>query len=827
MTTTPFVDFGRKTQYSINSAMGDVATMMPVLVERGQRYFPVSDYGECSGWVKQYFTCVKNGVVPILGMEAFVNDYRFEQDAENPEKYRVSYRGFDGEREGDSSEFSADELDYAQIDFPIDIFARTNEGYYNIIEIHNDAQINGFRRRPRTTSAFLASHGRGVVALLPTPYSEVCAHVYNGETDAAARKLAALREAFDDVYVEIPVVESEDYREINAEAIRWCRANGVPMVPVINAHFDTPEDEDVYPLFQQCVTNRKVHFEIEELPHRYAKTAEEVWDTFKRFHESEAFTEGTMRELMASLDGLCRSFHTLDLDTSPKTPHFPNSENELKEHARAGLARMGYDRKPNAQEYRDRLEYELDNICRAGFADYFILIERMFDWHVNKMHRLGSTGRGSAAGSLVLHCLGVTKIDPLHHGLLFERFLDASRLDEIINKGGKVSGADFPDVDNDMQSSCKEGVKTYFANVYGAQNICSVGTIGFLKVKSTLKKVGKAFGIDEQEINDLTTGELKDMEKDDDDLSLDELCEKFPSLAEFLGRHAEMAGVFKKIQGTINSWGVHAGGILVSDKPLTGMLPLRLNDGKLVSCWTEGLSGRELGEMGFLKLDLLAIETLDIIEEAIELVNQTRLRKGEEPITFDEIDYEHDMRALGRLERGMNQGVFQFETALALRVVKDMGGIRCFDDVGSLSTLMRPAALKNNFGKEYGERRDGAKEYFIPECMKDYIGNEYGLPIYQEHVYHFCKHLAGFSNVESYVLMKKMYKGKLKKKEDIEKWRKKFLDGCLMKVLHEEYDIVFDDGTTGHFTEFDKLKCTDDKEHTVKEIIENNLEVAD
>ena len=139
---------------------------------------------------------------------------------------------------------------------------------------------------------------------------------------------------------------------------------------------------------------------------------------------------------------------------------------------------------------------------------------------------------------------------------------------------------------------------------------------------------------------------------------------------------------------------------------------------------------------------------------------------------------------------------------------------------------MRPAALKNKFGEKYGRRRNGDEKYFVPECMKPYIGNEYGLPIYQEHVYHFCKHMAGFDNVSSYLMMKKLYKKKLVKKEDIEKWRKKFLDGCLAKIRHEEYDIEFENGEVRHFTEFDELLCTDGNVHSVKEIVEKDLEVA-
>ena len=376
---------------------------------------------------------------------------------------------------------------------------------------------------------------------------------------------------------------------------------------------------------------------------------------------------------------------------------------------------------------------------------------------------------------------------------------------------------------SDFQSNAKEGVKDFFAETYGKNNICSIGTIGFLHTKSTLKELGRVFEIDDKEINELTTKGLKEFEADDDELSIDELKEKFPDLNNFFKKYPQVENVFKKLQGTINCWGVHAGGILISDKPLLDQIPVRINKGKLVSCWTEGLSSRELGEMGYPKLDLLAIETLDIIEDAINIINE---RHPADHVDFDKIPLD-EPHALARIGNNENQGVFQFETPLALRVCKDMGGIRKFDDIASLSTLMRPAALQNKFGEKYGKRRDGKEEYFIPDCMKPYIGNEYGLPIYQEHAMFYGYYMAGMNMVDSYDLCKKLYKGKLHSKEDIDFWHDKFVNGCMPKIKHDEYEIEFDNGEKKTYTEYDKLKCKDGNEHTIKEIVENNLEIED
>ena len=441
---TAFVDFGRKTQYSVKNAMGDTKGMIPMLKELGQKWFAVSDYGECSGWVNQYFSCVKNGIVPILGMETFVNNYRFDES--DPKAVIVRKSGEYDSWEKNESEVDDEELDWSQIDFPMDIFARTLEGYTNIICIHNESQINGVANRPRVADGFLKEHGKGVVALMPTPYSEISSHIFNREYGAALKKYEFYKSIFDAVYIEVPIIEDEGYRKINEDVVAFCKKYDVPMVPVINAHYNSVDDEEAFPIFKRCGDIRGgMYYEVDYAPHMHTKTAEQVWETFKKFHESKVFTEEVMMDLMMTLGALCLSFKTLDLDTSPKTPHFENSEERLREHAWNGFKKYGFDKM--GDEYRERLEFELKNIVGAGFADYFLLIEQMFDWHINVKHRISSVGRGSAASSLVLRCLGVTKVDPIKHKLPFQRFLSLDRLLEKLANGGKLTGADFPDVD--------------------------------------------------------------------------------------------------------------------------------------------------------------------------------------------------------------------------------------------------------------------------------------------------------------------------------------------------------------------------------------------
>ena len=340
-----------------------------------------------------------------------------------------------------------------------------------------------------------------------------------------------------------------------------------------------------------------------------------------------------------------------------------------------------------------------------------------------------------------------------------------------------------------------------------------------------MKELGRVHDIAPEIINELTTVGLEGFDPaEDDEKPLDELKEKFPALNKFLKENPLFERDFNKLYGSINCWGVHAGGILISDKPLTEQLPVRINKDKLATVWTEGLGGRELGQMGFLKLDILAIETLDIIEEAIALINARHNQYGKK-IEFDTIPLD-EPKALARIENHDNLGVFQFETPLALRVAQNMGGIRVFDDIASLSTLMRPAALQNGFDKKFGELREHPEKVDIPEIMKPYMSKEYGLPIYQESAYFFGNVMAGMDKVSSYKFMKTLYKGKMKG-DAVPYWKEKFLKGCLKRIKHKEYEITFDNGETRTYTEFDVVKCVDGNEHPISEIIEKGLEIAE
>ena len=335
------------------------------------------------------------------------------------------------------------------------------------------------------------------------------------------------------------------------------------------------------------------------------------------------------------------------------------------------------------------------------------------------------------------------------------------------------------DVDSDFATTKKELVKDHFAEVYGKNCTASIGTIGLMKTKSALKDLARLYEVPMEEINAVTAGEMRSYVDDDENpLPLDKLKKMFPSLEALLQKYPQMGRTFEKLRGSITTWGKHAGGVLITDFDLTQQLPVRKDsEGKLVTCWQEGIAARELGQMGFIKFDILAIDQLNIFEHTIRLIKETT---GKE-IRIEDIPID-DPKALSQMNEHDTTCIFQFDTDVSGRVIEHMKGIKKFEDLPALSTLMRPAALSNKFDSEFGKRRMSPKGIYVPDCLKRYLGDTYGLPIYQEHIMQAAMYLAGMNKNDAYKFMKLIYKGKLHDPEDVKKWRDKFIAGSQPKV---------------------------------------------
>lgn len=334
------------------------------------------------------------------------------------------------------------------------------------------------------------------------------------------------------------------------------------------------------------------------------------------------------------------------------------------------------------------------------------------------------------------------------------------------------------DVDIDSQS--KESLIDYLRNKYGKDSVCLIGTSTNFSGANLLQDLGRVYDIDKDEILYVTKS-MAELDKDEvKNASVDELAKKCSPLAKLIEKYPQLKMPFNELRGNTVTYGVHASGVLVSDKSLTDMLPVRMSKDGISTCWHEGIEGRELGQMGFVKMDFLEVKAMTFIEEIIKLINE---RYNFERIRDDYMldSYLNDKKAFDVANKGDLLGIWQLDSSVAKGVIRDMGGIHSFSDISAVNSLMRPASLKNKFPKKFGDRRSGEESFTIPKCLQKYLGSTYGLPIFQEAAYHVAYHLAGFNNVKSYKFMKLLYKSKMTE-DIIPYWREEFVKGCQPKV---------------------------------------------
>ena len=276
----PFVDFFHRTELSLKCALGrSDKKLLSILKERGQTHYAAADYAGLDGMVEQLFTCKDNGIIPILGFEAFVNEYRPVEGKE------LTFKNLSTGEIKQAEEMDEEERDLVTIDYPIGLFALDMTGYHNMMSVHNDAQLNGVWKRPRTSMSFLKGHGKGLLAVLRTPDSEVGSFIYSGEKEKALEKMQELLDMFEDVYLSVTIAKDRDLREIGAGVVEFADENGFKVIPVVNSHYLRPEDEKTWDTARRlaAISRSKgvMPFEIDRAPDMSYHCREEVDEIFR------------------------------------------------------------------------------------------------------------------------------------------------------------------------------------------------------------------------------------------------------------------------------------------------------------------------------------------------------------------------------------------------------------------------------------------------------------------------------------------------------------------------------------------------------------------
>ena len=760
-----FINLHAHDEFSLSDGIGKVEDMVKLYKGRGEKYCCVTNHGSIGGWIKQYVACKKAGLKPIFGCEMYVNNNREELDREN--RHLI-------------------------------VLAKNKQGFQNIIKLHNEAQINGFYYRPRTCSDVLMEHGAGIIGLSACAQGEIAKYLATDRVDKAKSVYGKYSFGFDDFFIELSMIESDEQIELNNKLIMFAKEMGAKLVVTLDSHYLLKEYEDTHNILLLMKSKKTVddiasdpdktwQFDVKGL---YCRSEEELRELFVRRFKNDIFTQEVFDDAVRNTEMIAESVENFVLDSSPKLPKvFDEPDKALEEHSFAGLK----ERCLVGQVYEDRLKRELGVIIKMGFSDYFLIVERIIsevrqefgEWSVGY-------GRGSVGGSLVAYCLKITDVDPIKYGLLFERFLDEGRAGSV---------GDYPDIDMDFSPEARDWARERITKQFGEDHVSVIGLYLTYKTRVVILDVSRALGIDVSEsmevtkkIDALAKFSIEDEEGNEeeqvvDKMDFNELVGVYPDLGKFFERYPEVKKHASVLRNQVKSMGSHAGGMIISNVNLRDFIPVvrSSDETKYVSGWVEGLAVHELSEVGLVKFDLLGVNNLNVIRDCVNLVKETRgieLKRKDVPIDDQEV-----------VKMGSNgdlMGIFQFENP-SLKPYVDKVGMMSLMDISIVTALLRPGPKNVGLHDEYVRRRRSG-EYKKFGFLGDILDGTEGVLCFQEDIMRLAQKLSNFTPGESNKLRKACGK---KNPELMLSMRNKFVEGAKQKIdegliTQEEVETMWD-----------------------------------
>lgn len=721
------------TEYSLLDGMGRSKEYAARAQDLGIKHVAVTDHGVMYGAMEWYKTASAAGLHPIVGVEA----YLAEGSARARE--RKSYH--------------------------LLLLAENETGYRNLLKLSTLAQLEGYYYRPRIDLEMLGEHGQGIIATSACLGGPVANNILHGRPDLARDYATKLKEIFgpERFFIELQDHGIKEQLQVNGDLIALARSLDLPLVATNDVHYCREEDSSAQDLLVCIQTNttlddpKRLKTESNQL---FLKSPEQMERLFDGVPEA---ISNTIR--IAEMCDLDLSFKGYHLPEFPRPDGFPTADEYLEHLCRIG-AEKRYGHVSGAVE--ERLMYELGVIKGMGFANYFLVVWD-FIRYAKENGILVGPGRGSSAGSIVTYSLDITGLDPLKYNLIFERFLNPSRIS-------------MPDIDIDFADDRRGEVIDYVVRKYGADRVAQIVTFGTLGAKAAVRDSGRAMG--------RTFGDVDRVAKlipTGPGITIANAMEKVPELQALYNAEEpvrELIDTARKVEGIARHSSTHAAGVVISRDPLVQHVPLQRAGGKSEGDVTTQFPMTQLEDLGLLKMDFLGLRTLTVLGKAVEL-----LQAAGHDISLETIPLE-DECAFALLQRGETAGVFQLESGTTARMTVDVAP-NCFDDLVALMALIRPGPMA--MAPDYISRKHGKAEtsYLHPD-MEPILAETYGVALYQEQVIRIANVLAGFSMAEGDGLRKAMGK---KLPEQMAKYRDRFITGCgengiAKKLATEVFDLI-------------------------------------
>ncbi len=746
-----FVHLHLHTDYSLLDGACDISELVSEAARRNMPAVAVTDHGNLFAAANFHHEATTHGVKPIIGCEVYVaKGSRHDRGGEMP----------DSMGSGRSNHLL--------------LLCESSEGYRNLIKLVTAGFLEGFYYKPRIDYELLARHSRGLIALSACLRGEVAECITEERYEQARESAYRLRDIFGkgNFFLEIQDQGIEIQKRVNRDLARLSKETGIPLVVTNDCHYLTRADARAQEVLLCIQTGKmlsdpnRMKFATDQF---YFKTATEMANLFRELPDAVERTVAIAERCNVKLERLANPFPEF------RVPDGFTLESYFEKAVREGFARRvahlerlaaeGRLRHPLAA-YEARLSSEIEMIKQMRFAGYFLIVWDFIHYAKAQGVPVGP-GRGSAAGSLVSYALGITDVDPMQYGLLFERFLNPERVS-------------LPDIDIDFCMRRRSEVIEYVTRTYGRENVAQIITFGTMAAKAAIKDVGRALNMPYGEVDRLAKLVPPQL-----NIELEDALKQSPQLRAQVERDErvrELMDIAKRLEGFARHASTHAAGVVISPQPLTEIVPLyKTNRDEIVTQYDMNA----LERIGLLKMDFLGLTTLTILHDAIAWIEQNRGVR----LALDELPLD-DAETYRLFSRGDTSGIFQFESHGMRDILRRYQPSR-LEDLTALNALYRPGPLQGGMVDDFIARKHGRTKvtYELP-ALQEILEETYGVILYQEQVMQIANRLAGFSLGEADLLRRAMGK---KKREEMAAQREKFLAGCRAnRIPAKKAERIFD-----------------------------------
>jgi len=705
------------TEYSLLDGMCRIPQLVAKAKELGMDALAITDHGVMYGALQFYAAAKKAGIKPIIGCEAYMAS---------------------GSRFGHSP---SDKLNYHLV-----ILAKNRTGYQNLIQLISKAHLEGFYYKPRVDKELLEKHHQGLVALSACLAGEVPHLVLEGRLEEAKKAALWYKQTFGDFYLEIQRHPIPELEQVNQALITMADELGIPLVATNDVHYINQGDAQAHDLLLCIGTNSSIYDEKRMKmagDFFYLKSPQEMAELYKDIPQALENTEKIAEMCQLELD--FGRLHLPEIDL----PEGKTADQFLADLCYQGLPKF-YPRA--GQEIKERLDYELEVIEKTQFANYFLVVWDIISFA--KRENILFNIRGSAASSIILHCLGITEIDPIENNLVFERFLNLER-------------REMPDIDLDFEDVRRDEVIAYMSQKYGHDHVAQIITFGTLGARAAIRDIGRALGMPYSDVDRVAR-----LVPFAPGITLDRALEENSELRNIYHEEATVKNLVdsaREVEGIARHASTHAAGVVIAKDALTKYTPLqKLSRGNNNGLVMTQFAMEDIARIGLLKMDILGLANLTILSKAKKIILENRGL---------EIDLHHipldDAKTFELLSAGETTGVFQLEGSGMRRYIKELKP-STFSDIAAMVALYRPGPMEQI--PRFIKAKHGLEPIHYPHpALVDILKETYGVIVYQEQVLFIVRTFAGYSLGQDDIFRKAMGK---KISEVMKKERRNFIAGA-------------------------------------------------